>query len=258
MKKRFILCGLFLVACNSGITSTINNSSFVSSSMYVSDSISSESSINSISNSSNESIVSSDDSLVSEEDTPKSRHDYYLEYSKLDKWYAIPIQGKLLGYEQYKNSPNCNAWLQEGKYGYYVINLPLDSIEIGKSYQIYGNACERSYYGINAKSDYFYCIECEEILTEEINLNNEIPLNDDYIGSKVSYEGIIQNINNNVMTVNINDVDYELSYNNGTLNSNEISSCWLNYQVGDTIKGEGILHSTNRQIRIIDVDNLIK
>lgn len=272
MKKRFLLISLLLVACGnnktpnvslsqnmssneSSITSSSNSETFESNESEVEESDSLEEEISSKDIESESSIDEENSSNEFEEDTPKSRHDYYLDYSKLDKWYAIAIQGKLIGFEQYPYSPTCNAWFQEEKYGYYVINLPLEFAEIGKSYQVYGNAFARSYYGINAKSDYFYCLECDDIQIEEINLNEETPSNDDYIGSRVNFDGVIESINDNVMSVNINNMLYNISYNKDVISSSEITPVWSNYSVGDTFKGKGILHSTNREIKMIDVSD---
>ncbi len=251
--KALILISLILISCgnsnkvSSSSSSVLSKESFTSSSNETT-SLSESKDISSISS-------ESESSSANEENTPKSRHDFYLEYSKLDKWYYIPFQGKLIGYEQYQYSPNCNAWFQEEKYGYYMINLPLELVEIGKSYQLYGNACERSYYGVNAKSDAFYCIECGDIEVEEINLNNETPINDDYIGSSVIFDGVIESINDNIMKVNINQTLYEVNYNKDVISALEISTIWTNYKVGDAIRGKGILHTSNREIRMINVSD---
>lgn len=256
MKKELLFCLSFilLVACNSNNTTT-STSKEQTETTSSSETISSTSSLSL----SIEVITSSQESSsLVDEQTPKDRHDFYLEYSKVSKDVAIPIQGKLIGYEQYPYSPNCNAWFQEGKYGYYVINLPLQDVELGKSYYVYGLSLERDYYGINAKTDYYYCVEeVNGFEIETINLNEETPVNDDYIGSKVSLNGVVKTINDNVFIVEINNETYSVSYNKSVNGASEIASVYSSISVGSNVFLEGILHATNREIRIINASELI-
>ncbi len=215
------------------------------------------SSIDSLSSSNESASYSQESSSFEDEQTPKDRHDFYLEYSKVSKDVAIPIQGKFIGYEQYPNNPNCNAWFQEGKYGYYVINLPFKDVQLGKSYYIYGLSLERDYYGINAKTDYYYCVEeVKGFETETINLNNEIPENDDYIGSKVSLNGTVKSITDNVFTIEVNNTTYSISYNKSVISASKIASVYSSIKVGSNISLEGILHATNREIRIVNAADI--
>ena len=272
MKKLLlIIVPLLLVGCqnNGGGNS---NSSTVNSEASSDISIISETSLISNTSTTSEISLSSEISTTSEtsatseefnssfenEQTAKDRHDFYLEYSKVSKDIAIPIQGKFIGYEQYQNNPNCNGWFQEGKYGYYVINLPLSDVELGKSYYIYGLSLERDYYGINAKTDYYYCVEeLNGFETEIINLNEETPSNDDYIGSQVIIEGVVESINDNVITMVVNGETYSLSYNKNVISASDISSKWSQINQGDNVSFMGILHANNREIRIINPSSII-
>ncbi len=280
MKKELLFCLSFilLVGCQgkkepssnsidnpSSVFTTENTNSNITTSKEVTSSSTEDatssseltSSIDSLTSSIESTSSSQDSSSFEDEQTPKDRHDFYLEYSKVSKDIAIPIQGKFIGYEQYPNNPNCNAWFQEGKYGYYVINLPFKDVQLGKSYYIYGLSLERDYYGINAKTDYYYCMEeVKGFETETINLNNETPENDDYIGSKVSLNGAVKSITDNVFTIEANNTTYSISYNKSVISASEISSVYSSIKVGSIISLEGILHATNREIRIVNASDI--
>ena len=79
-----------------------------------------------------------------------TRHKEYLE-NYGDKTKSITIQGKVIHAVSYPGkdgaeNPNCNIAIQEGKYGYWMNNVPKASIEIGKSYVFTVNSRNNSIY----------------------------------------------------------------------------------------------------------------
>lgn len=79
-----------------------------------------------------------------------TRHKEYLE-NYGDKTKSITIQGKVVHAVSYSGSENCNIAIQEGKYGYWMNNVPKASIEIGKSYVFTGVGSAKSYPSLNMK-----------------------------------------------------------------------------------------------------------
>ena len=84
-----------------------------------------------------------------------TRHKEYLE-NYGDKTKSITIQGKVVHAVSYPGkegaeNPNCNIAIQEGKYGYWMNNVPKASIEIGKSYVFTGVGSAKSYPSLNMK-----------------------------------------------------------------------------------------------------------
>lgn len=84
--------------------------------------------------------------------TPEARHADYLA-----KWEASSsasssvtstIRVKVLGYQKYPGNTTGNFYFQEDKYGYWINNVPMTAIEVGKSYEI----TAEHYYGEKAKS----------------------------------------------------------------------------------------------------------
>lgn len=84
-----------------------------------------------------------------------TRHKEYLE-NYGDKTKSITIQGKVVHAVSYPGkegaeNPNCNIAIQEGKYGYWMNNVPKASIEIGKSYVFTGVGSAKKYPSLNMK-----------------------------------------------------------------------------------------------------------
>ncbi len=261
MHKKSILlfAALLIIGCRSNnitsLSSVKNSYESLDTSSNLNSSIYSEEEKNTSSEESSIILTTSQESS-SEEDLSKELHDFYLENSKKDKYTLIPIQGKFIGYEKYEKNPNCNAFFQDGKYGYYCINLPFTMVELNKSYQIIGMSLERNYYGINAKCDEFTLLEVEEIIAETIDLNMETPTNDDYIGAKVKIKGTINSINGNQITINLQGETYNISYNEEVISATEIATKWKEFSVGKEVELSGILHESNREIRIIDATDI--
>lgn len=80
--------------------------------------------------------------------TAETRHRDYLENYKT-KGKEITIQGKVVHAVSYSGSANCNIAIQEGKYGYWMNNVPKTSVEIGKSYVFTGTGSGKSYPSLN-------------------------------------------------------------------------------------------------------------
>lgn len=84
-----------------------------------------------------------------------TRHKEYLE-NYGDKTKSITIQGKVVHAVSYPGkegaeNPNCNIAIQEGKYGYWMNNVPKARIEIGKSYVFTGVGSAKKYPSLNMK-----------------------------------------------------------------------------------------------------------
>ena len=84
-----------------------------------------------------------------------TRHKEYLE-NYGDKTKSITIQGKVVHAVSYPGkegaeNPNCNIAIREGKYGYWMNNVPKASIEIGKSYVFTGVGSAKKYPSLNMK-----------------------------------------------------------------------------------------------------------
>ncbi len=100
----------------------------------------------STSDSSSESSDSSSDSTVVK--TAAERHQDYLD-NYANKNASVTIQGKVIHYVSYANSETCNIAIQEGKYGYWMNNVPQASIEVGKSYVFTGFGSGKNYPSLN-------------------------------------------------------------------------------------------------------------
>ena len=80
--------------------------------------------------------------------TAAERHANYMTKNS-DKTAVITIQGKVIHSVAYPSSVNCNIAIQEGKYGYFMNNVPQSSIEIGKSYIFTGKGAGKEYPALN-------------------------------------------------------------------------------------------------------------
>ncbi len=98
--------------------------------------------------SSSESESASESTSEPAEKTAAERHQDYLDNYK-DKTASITIQGKVIHYVSYSGSETCNIAIQEGKYGYWMNNVPKTSVEVGKSYVFTGFGSAKKYPSLN-------------------------------------------------------------------------------------------------------------
>lgn len=255
MKKIVLLLTIiFLSAC--GITQSNSQSSKVESSISShlnQESIESSSSIKEENSSSfiSESNKSESTSSFSQEidyGTPKSRHDAYVNAVRDESVY---FRAKVIAHEQYSTNLNSyNAYLQDGIYGYYLINIPeIIELSIGKSYEILtysDNSSTQSKANASGSEEFIIAEEIEDIEIASLNLDGSINSNDS-IGAKVSF-----NINSNDINITndngnnfFNYNNYKILYRTLWVGSNDINNFFTNLNTNMNISISGILKPHN-------------
>ncbi len=101
--------------------------------------------------SSSESESASESTSEPAEKTAAERHQDYLDNYTNAKA-SITIQGKVIHSVSYSGSETCNIAIQEGKYGYWMNNVPKTSVEVGKSYVFTGFGSAKKYPSLNMKN----------------------------------------------------------------------------------------------------------
>lgn len=101
--------------------------------------------------SSSESESASESTSEPAEKTAAERHQDYLDNYTNAKA-SITIQGKVIHSVSYSGSETCNIAIQEGKYGYWMNNVPKTSVEVGKSYVFTGFGSSKKYPSLNMKN----------------------------------------------------------------------------------------------------------
>lgn len=251
MKKIVLLLSiLFLSACgvsNSSTQSSEFESNISSSSRQ--ESIESSISMKSSEEENSSSTFESSESTSSfsqdiDYGTPKSRHDAYVNAVRDESVY---FRAKVIAHEQYSTNLNSyNAYLQDGIYGYYLINIPeIIELSIGKSYEILtysDNSSTQAKASASGSEEFIIAEEIEDVETQVLNLDENLNLNDS-IGAKVTFN--INSSNLNITNDNgsnyFNYNNYKVLYRTSWVGSEDISNSLNNLSANVNISVSGIL-----------------
>lgn len=207
-----------------------------------------------ISDSSSESSDSSSDSTVVK--TAAERHQDYLDNYK-NKNASVTIQGKVIHYVSYANSENCNIAIQEGKYGYWMNNVPQASIEVGKSYVFTGFGSGKNYPSLNMTGG--TVTETDDIDAPVLTLGDETNV---FADSQDAYmtipaDGVvITSAEVGKYGFKIGDSTYYMTYNTNVTQNDNIAAKIATLGVGCRVtKLTGVWH-TEDTIQICDPDEI--
>lgn len=207
-----------------------------------------------VSDSSSESSDSSSDSTVVK--TAAERHQDYLDNYK-NKNASVTIQGKVIHYVSYANSENCNIAIQEGKYGYWMNNVPQVSIEVGKSYIFTGFGSGKNYPSLNMTGG--TVTETDDIDAPVLTLGDETNV---FADSQDTYmtipaDGVvITSAETGKYGFKIGDSTYYMTYNTNVTQNDNIAAKIATLGVGCRVtKLTGVWH-TEDTIQICDPDEI--
>ena len=166
--------------------------------------------------------------------TPEGRHAYYM-HNHSNKTAEITIQGKVVQYVTYKDSPTCNVAIQEGIYGYWLNNVAKDSVEMGGSYKFTGTGAAKKYPAVNANKSAGKAVDAIETTTLKLGAaeNSFEDSRNAYIELNGTAE--VTRIEDNVYYFLIGSEEYSFSYNASVTQAADIVTKLANLKVGCTI-----------------------
>ncbi len=208
----------------------------------------------STSDSSSESSDSSSDSTVVK--TAAERHQDYLD-NYANKNASVTIQGKVIHYVSYAKSETCNIAIQEGKYGYWMNNVPQASIEVGKSYVFTGFGSGKKYPSLNMSKG--TVTATDDIDAPVLTLGDE---NNGFADSQDAYmtipaDGVvITSAETGKYGFKIGDSTYYMTYNTNVTQNDNIAAKIATLGVGCKVtKLTGIWYAEDT-IQICDPDEI--
>lgn len=174
--------------------------------------------------------------------TAAERHANYIAKNG-DNTASITVQGKVVHIVTYDKSTNCNIAVQEGKYGYWINNVPKADVVLGNSYTFTGKGAKKSYPAINLASGTVTALTTA-ITADPLVIGTTASFEDSGDALFVNPDGgvAVSEVVKDGTTVTglkfvIGDNTYLISYNASTLEATSIAAKLAGAGVGTKITG---------------------
>lgn len=170
----------------------------------------------------------------------------------------------VVGLQKYAGSSNVNVYLQNGKYGYRINNIPADLVEMGKTYEVYGGGAAKTYPAINYSSNGSIKASTATVDATPLTWSKDIAITDS-CGASVTGTGRITAINataaNPTIDVKIGEETVILSYVKNTDAGEDLTAKWADATIGQEITFTGCFYDAKegyvKNVSILDATKVI-
>jgi len=168
---------------------------------------------------------------------------------------------KIVGVQQYNNSSTVNLFLQNGKYGYRVNNVPASlELKVGDAVEVYGNGAAKSDYpaAINYKTNGKITVYSAGTVTAEpLAWSSSISISES-CSAAVTGSGTVTAVGTAEVTVAIGSDSVTLLWKADTVGGAEVATKMAGVSIGQDVEFSGAFKevSSNTIISILQADGI--
>ncbi|HBD05875.1 MAG TPA: hypothetical protein DCY93_00495 [Firmicutes bacterium] len=180
--------------------------------------------------------------------------------AKAQKTDYVGFVAKIVGVQQYSGNTNVNLYLQNGKYGYRVNNVPSSlGLKVGDVVEVYGRGAAKDYVAINYTTDNLGKITAYsgQVTADPLTWASSILMSESS-GAAVTGAGTVTAVDKAAVTVAIGSDSVTLSWLTNTVGGAEVATKMTGVSIGQEVTFSGAFFDgkdTNK-VSILQADGI--